>query len=132
MLRLLANARRSIQFDGRHLFSSFGSGRAHPSENSAGMLIGMYEDGPSPDRRDSKFFLRAHSRKNLGRGPEHLAVNSRGGEQKHRAVANRLRRKWRALGPTALIRLRARAKQPSSASFETQLLPAVTFRVSVS
>ena len=132
MLRLLPNARRWIQFDGRHLFSSFGSGRAHALENSAATLTGMYEDGPSPDRRGSKFLLRAHKRKNLARGPEHWAVSSRGGEEKHIAVANTLRRKWRAPGPTALIRLRSHAKQPSSASFETQLLHAATFQVSVS
>src|SRR5262249_18675645 len=103
MLRLLANALPSIQFDGIHLFSSFGSGRAHPSENSAEMLTGMYEDGPSPDRRGSRFLLRAHSRKNLARGPEHRAMKSCDGEEKRRGVANRLRRKWRAPGPTALI-----------------------------
>jgi len=132
MLRLLPNARRSIQFDGRHLFFSFGSGRAHALENSAAMLRGMYEDGLSRDRRGSTFLLRARKQKNLVRGPEHRAVNSRGGEEKHIAVANTLRRKWRAPGPTALIRLRSHAKQPSSASFETRLLPAATFRVSVS
>ena len=132
MLRHLPNARRSIRFDGHHLFSSFGSGRAHALENSEAMLTGMYEDGPSPDRRGSKFLLRAHKRKNLVRGPEHGAVNSRGGEEKHIAVANRLRRKWRALGSTALIRLRSRAKPTSNVSFETRLLPAATFRVSVS
>src|SRR5215469_81234 len=111
MLRLPANARRSIQFDGRHLFFSFGSGRAHALENSAAMLTGMYEDGPSPDRRGSKFFLRANKRKNLAQGPEHWAANSRGGEEKHIAVANTLRRKWRALAePTRLVRLAAPAR----------------------
>src|SRR5215471_15331253 len=117
MLRLLSNARRSIQFDGRHLFSSFESGRAHALENSAAMLTGMYEDGPSPDRRGSKLFLRAHKRKNLAQGPEHRAVNSRGGEEKHIVAANKLRRKWRAPGLIALIRLRAHAEQPSGAQF---------------
>jgi hypothetical protein len=47
-------------------------------------------------------------------------------------VANRLRRKCRALAQTALIRLHARTKLESSASFETRPLPPATFLVSVS
>src|SRR5215470_4966701 len=93
MLRLLANARRSIQFVGRHLFSSFGNGRAHPSENSAGMLTGMYEAGPSPERRGSAFFVRADGQRKLAPDLAPHAKRGRGDEERRKAAANTLRRK---------------------------------------
>src|SRR5207249_10335150 len=67
-------------------------------------------------------------RRNLGRGPVRQRMNDRGGEQKCKAAANRLRKIQRE--PAERIPLtpsRAHATPQSNASFETKHRPPAAF-----
>src|SRR5438477_12008390 len=73
-------------------------------------------------------FAQAGGRRNLGRGPVRQRMNDRGGEQKCKAVANRLRKIRRV--PAERIPLtpsRAHATPQSNASFETKHRPPAVF-----
>src|SRR5438094_10290838 len=73
-------------------------------------------------------FPQAGGRRNLGRGPVRQRMNDRGGEQKCKAVANRLRKIRRV--PAERIPLtpsRAHATPQSNASFETKHRPPAAF-----
>src|SRR5207247_4954345 len=73
-------------------------------------------------------FAQAGGRRNLGRGPVRQRKNDRGGEQKCKAVANRLRKIRRV--PAERIPLtpsRAHATPQSNASFETKHRPPAAF-----
>ena len=81
----------------------------------------MYGAGLFPDLRDLTCFAQADGQRTLVRDPVHQLRHDRDGAGKHRAVANRLRKKSRAPGaPTLLTRSAERAKQRSSASFQTK------------
>src|SRR4029077_18409055 len=93
----------------------------------------MCEDDPSPDLRDSTYFVQANEQKNLGQDPALQVTRVRDGAKTRKAAANRLRRNSKA--PFELMSLTeflGRAGQGSSASFETQLLLPAMFQVSVS
>ena len=111
----------------------FESGHAHPLQNFGATLTRTYEDGPSLDRRGSRLFSQANKQKSLAQDPEHRPANIPGGGEKHIAVANRSRRKKPAPAEMiALVRLAARARPESNASFETKHRLPATFPVLVS
>src|SRR5205823_8646439 len=90
-------------------------------------------ENPSPDLRDSTYFVRADGRKNLGQDPALQVTRVRDGAKTRKAAASRLRRNSKA--PSALIsptEFVERAELKSSASFEIQLLLPAMFQVSVS
>src|SRR6266478_6180161 len=93
----------------------------------------MCEGGPFPDRRDLTCFAQADEQKNLGQDPALQVTRVRDGAKTRKAAASRLRRNSKALFelifPTEFVE---RAELKSSASFESQLLLPVMFRVSVS
>src|SRR6266446_4109801 len=73
-------------------------------------------------------FAQGDARRNLGRDPVHQRMNDRDGAGKHRAVANRLRKKLRAPpAPTRLTRSAERAKQQSISSFEMNFFFMIRF-----
>ena len=90
----------------------------------------MYGAGLSLYLRDSTYFFQGDGQKNLEQDPALQVTRVRDDAEKHKAAASTLRRNWRApfelIFPTEFL---GRAGQGSSASFETQLLLAVMFRV---
>jgi hypothetical protein len=93
----------------------------------------MYGAGLSPYLRDSTYFVQEDEQKNLGQDPALREKRDPAVAQNYKGVANTLRRNWKAL--LLLFQLDQtveRARPGSSASFETQLLLPVVFRVSVS
>src|SRR5438093_12961940 len=73
-------------------------------------------------------FPQAGGRRNLGRGPVRQRMNDRGGEQKCKAMANRLRKIRRVPAERILLTpSRAHATPQSNASFETKHRPPAAF-----
>src|SRR5438067_9152502 len=73
-------------------------------------------------------FPQEGGRRNLGRGPVRQRMNDRGGEQKCKAVANRLRKIRRVPAERILLTpSRAHATPQSNASFETKHRPPAAF-----
>src|SRR3954464_3526310 len=89
--------------------------------------------GPSPDRRDLRYFVQADGQKNLGQDPALQVTRVRDGAKTRKAAASTLRKNSKApfelISPTEFV---GRAELKSSASFENQLLLPAMFQVSVS
>ena len=89
--------------------------------------------GLSPDLPDSTYSVQADEQKNLGQDPALREEHDPDVAERHKGVANTLRRSRKALfGLFPLDQTLERAKRGSSASFETQLLLPAMSRVSVS
>src|SRR6266487_5958263 len=93
------------------------------------MPIGTCEGDPFPDPRGSMCFAQADWRRNFEPDPVHQRMNDRGGEEKCKAVANRLRKIRRA--PAERIPLTPSPEHAiprSNATFETKHRPPAAFR----
>jgi len=89
--------------------------------------------GPSPDLRDLTCFAQADGQKNLGQDPALPEKHDPEVAEKHKGVANTLRKNRKALFLLfPFDQIVGRAKPESSASIETPLRPPAMFQVSVS
>ena len=89
--------------------------------------------GPSPDLRDSAYFVQADGQKNLGQDPALREKHDPEVAKRCKGVASTLHKNWKApfelISPTEFVE---RARPESSASIETPLLLLAMFQVSVS
>ena len=89
--------------------------------------------GPSPDRRDLTFLVKAGEQKNLEQDPALQVTRVHDGAGTRKAAASTLRRNSKSpFGLMPPIEFVERAEPASSASSEIQLLLLATFQVSVS